>query len=191
MNIQQMNNAFQGQGTPVMCGEVLNKGYDISNLTQVMNNGADKALVAGIPCAIANQAANTTFPIAGTNPSNLVATVATTTGDISGVILAGQTDIASRSGGAPYAQNGEICNVGTFGSGIEVFVKANANTANININTTVYWDLTNGELTTVAPATNPVAFAGKVIGGLVDAVSLQTVSGLVQWTACKALKVRL
>jgi hypothetical protein len=94
-------------------------------------------------------------------------------------------------GGDGYCHIGGLVNVGYIGSGVEVYLPASSDCANIATTTGLIWDATNAELD--VKAAEDTALAIHFIGALVDGYKLKknASSGLVEWVATKCIRCKL
>ena len=99
-------------------------------------------------------------------------------------------DQVDSDGGVGYAHTGGLVNVGLYGSGIEVYLPASANLANVSASTKLIWDATNLCLDVWSTGD---AVPVKIKSALVDGYKLKknASTGLVEYVATKAIKVQL
>lgn len=191
------NGSFRGPETgDVTCGRPLNVyqlGMKIvqAKLPTTLTN---KDVLAAYPVAVDNRvgAANT-GPITGMNPNVLEVTALGTTATAVGFALVGPVDSIDSDGGVGYAHTGGLVNVGLLGSGLEVYLPASANLANVAAGWRgkLIWDATNLCLDVYTTGDDSLTLTIK--SALVDGYKLKknASSGLVEYVATKAIKVQL
>ena len=189
------NGSFRGPETgDVTCGRPLNVyqfGMKIvqAKLPTTLTN---KDVLASYPVALDNRVGGAnTGPITGMNPNVLEVTALGTTGSINGFALMGPIDSIDSDGGVGYAHTGGLVNVGLLGSGLEVYLPASANLANVAPGTKLIWDATNLCLDVYVSGDNSLSLTLK--SALVDGWKLKknASTGLVEYVATKAIKVQL
>lgn len=152
-----------------------------TNLTQAQA-GAD--LVAGQAIQLKTQASGTQAG-SGLNPNVLVANVATDS--LGGFAIESDNFVIVDGAESSKALKGSIINVATFGSGVDVFLPCKASEfQGFAIGSDVYWDLTNGELTTTKGSNIPLDIA--ILSNVVDSIASQSDG---TYKEVQAIKVRL
>lgn len=182
-----------------LCGRPTNLQFAMTKMrqAQIKSDVTAKTIFASQPVIIDNRVgAPGTAQIAGFNADVLeITALATTTSSVmtvDGFVLASNLDQVDADGGVGYAHAGDLVNVGLLGSGIEVWLPASADCANIAVSTGLYWDSTNAELD--VPASGEKTITGlKVLSSLTDGYKLKenATSGLIEWVATTCIKVQL
>ena len=200
MNQTTFGSPFIGASSAApLCGMPTNYQFAMTKMrqAQIKSDVTAKTIFAGQPVIIDNRVgAPGTAQIAGFNADVLeITALATTTAlvmTVGGFVLTSDLDQVDSDGGVAYAHAGDLVNVGLIGSGIEVWLPASADCANIALTTGLCWDSTNAELD--VPASSELTITGlKVLSSLVDGYKLKknATSGLIEWVACKCIKVQL
>ena len=200
MNQTAFGGGFVGPSSAApLCGMPTNVQFAMSKMrqAQIKSDVTAKTIFAGQPVIIDNRVgAPGTAQIAGFNADVLeITALATTTSSVmtvGGFVLCSDLDRVDSDGGTAYAHAGDLVNVGLIGSGIEVYLPASSDCANIALTQGLCWDSTNAELD--VPASSELTITGlKVLGSLVDGYKLKknATSGLMEWVATKCLKVQL
>lgn len=181
-----------------LCGMPTNLSFAMTKMrqAQIKSDVTAKTIFAGQPVIIDNRVGDPgTSQIKGFNADVLeITALATTTSSVmtvGGFVLCSDLDKVDTDGGTGYAHAGDLVNVGLIGSGIEVWLPASADCANIALTTGLCWDSTNAELD--VPASSELTIGLKVLSSLVDGYKLKKngTSGLVEWVATKCIKVQL
>lgn len=198
MNQTAFGNAFIGAfSASPLCGMPTNFAYSMSKIrqAQIKSDVTAKTIFAGQPVIIDNRVgAPGTAQIAGFNADVLEITALATTDSsastVCGFVLCSDLDKVDTDGGTGYAHAGDLVNVGLLGSGVETWLPASADCANIALSVGLYWDSTNAELDV---PTNEKTIPLKVLSSLTDGYKLKknATSGLMEWVATKCLKVQL
>jgi hypothetical protein len=199
MNQTVFGSPFIGASSAApLCGMPTNLQFAMTKMrqAQIKSDVTAKTIFAGQPVIIDNRVgAPGTAQIAGFNADVLeITALATTTSSAStvcGFVLCSDLDKVDTDGGTGYAHAGDLVNVGLIGSGVETYLPASADCANIALTTGLCWDSTNAELD--VPASSELTIGLKVLGSLVDGYKLKknATSGLMEWVATKCLKVQL
>lgn len=189
------NGSFRGPETgDVTCGKPLNVYQLGMKIVQAKlpTSLTNKDVLAAYPVAVDNRvgAANT-GPITGMNPNVLEVTALGTSATAVGFALMGPVDSIDADGGVGYAHTGGLINVGLYGSGLEVYLPASANLANVSVGSKLIWDATNLCLDIYVSGDDSVPV--KIKSALVDGWKLKknASTGLVEYVATKAIKVQL
>lgn len=199
MNQTTFGNAFIGASSASpLCGMPTNLQFAMTKMrqAQIKSDVTAKTIFAGQPVIIDNRVGDPgTAQINGFNSDVLeITALATTTAlvmTVGGFVLCSDLDKVDTDGGTAYAHAGDLTFVGLIGSGIEVYLPASSDCANIALTTGLCWDSTNAELD--VPASSELTIGLKVLGSLVDGYKLKknATSGLIEWVATKCLKVQL
>lgn len=199
MNQTVFGSPFIGASSAApLCGMPTNFAYSMSKIrqAQIKSDVTAKTIFAGQPVIIDNRVgAPGTAQINGFNADVLEITALGTTTSLAmtvgGFVLCSDLDKVDADGGTGYAHAGDLVNVGLIGSGVEVYLPASADCANIALTQGLCWDSTNAELD--VPASSELTIGLKVLGSLVDGYKLKknATSGLMEWVATKCLKVQL
>lgn len=200
MNQTTFSGAFIGANSAApLCGMPTNISNAMTKIRQAqINTGVTaKTVFAGQPVIIDNRVGNPgTSQLVGFNSDVLeITALATTTASVmtvGGFVLCSHLDQVDTDGGTGYAHLGDLVNVGLIGSGVEVWLPASADCANIALTQGLMWDSTNGELD-VPPGSELTITGLKVLSSLTDGYKLKknASSGLVEWVATKCIKVQL
>lgn len=122
----------------------------------------------------------------GMNPNVLSITKkATADTEVSGFVLESPTDILQFGETAPRPLKNQVTNVALIGSGIEVYLPADASLVGIAMNSKLKWDFTAGALKVDATGTI------TPLGPVVDGVKYVEDSGSVSFADTKVIKVKL
>jgi hypothetical protein len=199
MNQSVFANSFTGNSSAYpLCGMPTNIGFAMQKMrqAQIASGITAKTIFAGQPVIIDNRVGNPgTGQIVGLNADVLSITALATTTDtvntVCGFVLCSDLDRVDEDGGVAYAHVEDIVNVGLLGSGLEVWLPASADCANIALTQGLYWDSTNAELD--VPAASELTIPLKVLSALTDGYKLKknASSGLMEWVATKCVKVQL
>lgn len=143
---------------------------------------------AGCPVEVKNDNITTGTSNAGKglNPNVLSITKkATADAEVSGFVLESPTDILQFGETAPRPLQNQVTNIALLGSGVEVYLPADAALVGIAMNSKLKWDFTKNALV--------VDVAGTItpLSPVVDGVKYKEDSGSAAFEDCKAIKVRL
>lgn len=183
-----------GQG--VICGEVFGLTLLNSTLEQALNNFNDKVLLQGMPVTINNaytatdgtNVMNAGNPTSFSIPSTAPADAKTT----DGFCVWGLNDFAdTESLTMGYPRKGSLTAIAMFGSGLYVWLPANANLKNVRVGSPVYWDTVAGELKLSADTTANPPLPVKIKSSLVDGRKLIKDGDNIVFTETKAILVQL
>lgn len=167
-------------------GKVLRSIYR-GNTTQGKLSITSGFAYQGLPVKALNTNLSSTAAGAGLSPNVLSLTVATADADVSGFLVENPTDVLEHGKTAPSAQDGQIVSVALLGSGVELYLPVNANVANVNVNSKLAWNFTNGNLE--VSATGTIDLLGPVVDGIKFATN--AAGDDVVFEDCKVAKVRV
>lgn len=111
-----------------------------------------------------------------------------TVADISGFLLANDTDVIDFGQDAPRAYKGQIVNVALLGSRTEVYLPVEATVAGVNVNKKLLWDFDKGCLKEDTTGTTGTI---ELLGPVVDGVKFENTAGVISYKDFKVAKVRL
>ena len=198
MNQATFSNPFRGPSSASpLCGMPTNLSYSMTKMrqAQIVSSATVKTIFASQPVIIDNRIGNVgTDQLYGMNSDTLeITALATTTASVmtvGGFVLCSNLDKTDEDGGVAYAHVADLVNVGLIGSGIETWLPASSDCANIALTTELYWDSTNAELD--VPSTEKT-IPLKILSALTDGYKLKknASTSLVEWVACKCIKVQL
>lgn len=147
----------------------------------------DDIILPGEPVKAVNKSSDATGAGKALNPNVLALSKPTAAGtdNISGFLLANETDVIDFGQDAPRAYKGQIVNVALLGSRTEVYLPVDAAVANVNVNSKLLWDFARGNLKKDDTGTI------ELLGPVVDGVKFKNTGGVISYEACKVAKVRL
>ncbi len=211
----QFAGSFQGSTSYIpLVGVILNKFEDYENLGQYKYEiapGVGQA-VAGNPIKVLNQAGgDSESAIEGLNSMIGAITEKSSVGaEIDGFLAQSPTDIVPIEGGEAFPVQGFLSFVGIIGSGIRMWLPADATLADVEMNSvsvgannaagTVYtkaltWDIAGGKLIALDKTADPteIILPIRILSTLVDAKQLiyDNGTGKATWTDVKAVMVQL
>lgn len=146
---------------------------------------SDDIILPGEPVKAVNQTSASTGAGKALNPNVLALSKPADGSDISGFLLTNETDIIDFGQDAPRAYKGQVVNVALLGSRVEVYLPVAAGVANVNTNSKLLWDSTNGNLKVDTTGTI------ELLGPVVDGVKFKLDGDNVAYEDCKVAKVRL
>lgn len=198
MNQVTFGTPFRGPSSASpLCGMPTNLSFAMTKMrqAQIASGITAKTVFAGQPVIIDNRIGNVgTDQLYGMNSDTLeITALATTTASVmtvGGFVLCSDLDQVDADGGVAYAHLSDLVNVGLIGSGIETWLPASADCANIALTQGLFWDSTNAELDVPS---NELTIGLKVLSALTDGYKLKknATSGLMEWVATKCVKVQL
>lgn len=198
MNQTTFGTPFRGNSSASpLCGMPTNMSFAMTKMrqAQIVSSATVKTIFASQPVIIDNRIGNVgTDQLYGMNSDTLeITALATTTSSvmtIGGFVLCSDLDRVDEDGGVAYAHVGDLVNVGLIGSGIETWLPASADCANIALTQGLFWDSTLAELDV---PTNELTPGIKILSALTDGYKLKknATSGLMEWVATKCIKVQL
>lgn len=169
-----------------ICGHFLRDLYrgEISQAKVV----TDDIVFSGCPVEIKNEniTAGTSNAGKGMNPNVLSVTKkATQDSEVSGFVLESPTDILQFGEEAARPLKNQVTNVALIGSGVEVYLPADAALVGIAMNSKLKWDFTDNVL--------KVDPAGSItpLGPVVDGVKYVEDGGSVSFADTKVIRVKL
>lgn len=167
-----------------ICGHFLRDLYrgEISQAKVV----TDDIVFSGCPVEIKNSAYTTSNAGKAMNPNVLSITKkATADGEVSGFVLEAPTDILQFGEVAARPLKNQVTNVALLGSGVEVYLPADASLVGIAMNSKLKWSFDDNALKVDATGTI------TPLGVVVDGVKYKEDNGAVVFEDCKVIKVRL
>ena len=182
------NNSFLGNSSAKpICGQYLTDMF-LRKLVQAKVD-TTSLIVPGAAIVVQNtNQASTQGAGKGLNP-NVLHIQGEAPGEVfNGFLIANETDILLPDDKAAHPVQGQIVNIALFGSGIELYLPCNANVANVNLNTPIYWDAVNKVLTTTA-GTNPLPL--KLLSPAVDGVKYIVKGNIADYADTKCVRVQL
>lgn len=187
--------AFKPATGTALCGFRQNQ-YTIGAFTTQakIGNLDPKTLLPCTPVSIKNDntTANGTDIFTGFNPKTFAVekAAAANTDKIDGFILEDSMYVTDESGNAGMPLEHGVVQVGKIGSGVQVFLPANANLVNVNLSTALYWDPTNKEITTTS--TDMIALTGvQLLSSVVNGKVRKLTGDTVAWEDCTCVLVQL
>lgn len=142
-------------------------------------------ILPGEPVTAKNQVTAETGAGTALNPNVLELSKPAAVEDISGFLLVNETDILNFGETAPKAVKGQIVNVALLGSRVEVYLPVAAAVANVNTNSKLAWNSTDGNLEVSDTGTI------ELLSPVVDGVKFKASGDDVVYEGCKVAKVRL
>lgn len=184
------NGSFIGNSSAKpICGKFLSDFYTLAIQQAILN--VDTLVVPGTPVNIKNKSTGSSSSAGyGLNPNVLaIDSVASTNDAFEGFVLSSETDVLLEGDKAAHPVKGQIVNVAVLGSRIELYVPCDASVADKDINTALYWDVTNGQLTTAADGN--VLLDITMLSPVVDGVKFVANNGSCEYANTKCVKVRI
>ena len=145
----------------------------------------DDIILPGEPVKAVNKLSNATGAVKVSNSNVLELSKPKTVADISGFLLANDTDVIDFGQDAPRAYKGQIVNVALLGSRTEVYLPVEATVAGANVNKKLLWDFEKGCLKEDTTGTI------ELLGPVVDGVKFENTAGVISYENFKVAKVRL
>lgn len=187
--------AFKSATGVALCGFRQNQ-YTIGAFTTQakIGNLDPKTLLSCTPVSIKNDnaEANGTDMFTGFNPKTFAVekAVASNTDKIDGFILEDGMYVTDEAGNAGIPLEHGTVQVGKIGSGVQVFLPANANLVNVNLSTVLYWDPTNKEITTTSA--DMIALTGvQLLSSVVNGKARKLTGDTIAWEDCTCVLVQL
>lgn len=194
--LRTFKDGFLQQGGTVLCGEIQGLPEFAGRVEQAFNMLADKTLLQGMPISISNKVlgTDTTQLLNAYNPRSLnIVALGTSAADTDGFCVWGDTDIGDIDGSVGYPRSGVLTRVALIGSGLRVFLPADASLSGVFLKSPVYYDNATGMLKLSTNATTNPPLPIKIVGSLVDGkkVMKNATTNVIEWVATKAILVQL
>lgn len=160
-------------------------GVQLNNITKSVSSqayvGVD-SVSAGQPVTLKNKSE------VGGNVLNISA-VSTAVANLNGFALQSANELVDLGSEVGVAVKGQIIRVGTFGSGIEVYLPCDATLQDVTLDSGVTYDFTNKVLKKAG--TSDTAISVTILGGVVDGQVVDVTGGVAKLKDTKAICVRL
>lgn len=178
------NKSFIGNSSAKPIVGVPLRGIYTFDLSQGKLTG-DDIILPGEPVKAVNKSSEATGAGKALNPNVLALSKPNAGTNISGFLLANDTDVIDFGQDAPRAYKGQIVNVALLGSRTEVYLPVDATVTEVDVNSKLLWDFTTYSL--------KVDLAGTIelLGPVVDGIKFKNTAGVISYEDCKVAKVRL
>ena len=184
--VTSMQGNFLGSSSArPICGVAVRTAYayNISQAKLTLKEG--ELGIAASPLIVKNKNLTSTKVGSGLSPNVLSAEISSEKNTESGFLLVSDTDILDFGDTAPTARDTQIVYVGLIGSGVVIYLPADATLADIDLKSRLAWDY--------ATKTLKVDKNGSIkpLSPILDGVKIENENGQAIYKDCKCIKVSL